>query len=130
LARKRHTLWSYKPVPLFYLLSIGFRVKRRKSEIHQNSKKFFLSKQVQTNTENRNLKIKKIKTHHIADLFAIKEGVAQLTEIYDAVTQSQTKPEVRFTIPHCQTAGTYPVRAELDYFTPSNFGKHSEEIFK
>jgi hypothetical protein len=29
LARKRHTLWSYKPVPLFYLLSIGFRVKRR-----------------------------------------------------------------------------------------------------
>jgi hypothetical protein len=34
---------------------------------------------VQTNTENRNLKIKKIKTHHIADLFAIKEGAAQLT---------------------------------------------------
>jgi hypothetical protein len=66
LARKRHTLWSYKPVPLFYLLSIGF----------------------QTNTENRNLKIKKIKTHHIADLFAIKEGVAQLTGIYDAVTLS------------------------------------------
>jgi hypothetical protein len=29
MARKRHTLWSYKPVPLFYLLSIGFRVKRR-----------------------------------------------------------------------------------------------------
>jgi hypothetical protein len=29
LARKRHTLWSYKPVPLFYLLSIGFPVKRR-----------------------------------------------------------------------------------------------------
>jgi hypothetical protein len=29
LARKRHRLWSYKPVPLFYLLSIGFRVKRR-----------------------------------------------------------------------------------------------------
>jgi hypothetical protein len=43
---------------------------------------------VQTNTENRNLKIKKIKTHHIADLFAIKEGAAQLTEIYDAVTLS------------------------------------------
>jgi hypothetical protein len=29
LAGKTHTLWSYKPVPLFYLLSIGFRVKRR-----------------------------------------------------------------------------------------------------
>jgi hypothetical protein len=40
------------------------------------------------------------------------------------------KPAVRFTIPHRQTAGTYPVMAELDYFTPSNFGKHSEEIFK
>jgi hypothetical protein len=38
--------------------------------------------------KNRNLKIKKIKTHHIADLFAIKEGAAQLTEIYDAVTLS------------------------------------------
>jgi hypothetical protein len=31
---------------------------------------------------------KKIKTHHIADLFAIKEGAAQLTGIYDAVTLS------------------------------------------
>jgi hypothetical protein len=29
LAKKRHTLWSYKPIPLFYLLSIGLRVKRR-----------------------------------------------------------------------------------------------------
>jgi hypothetical protein len=43
---------------------------------------------VQTNTENRNLKIKKIKTHQIADLFAIKEGAAQLTGIYNAVTLS------------------------------------------
>jgi phosphopantetheinyl transferase (holo-ACP synthase) len=51
-------------------------------------KKNFLYKYVQTNTENRNLKIKKIKTHHIADLFAIKEGAAQLTGIYDAVTLS------------------------------------------
>jgi hypothetical protein len=34
------------------------------------------------------LKIKKIKTHHIADLFAIKEGAAKLTGIYDAVTLS------------------------------------------
>jgi phosphopantetheinyl transferase (holo-ACP synthase) len=41
-----------------------------------------------TNTENRNLKRNKIKTHHIADLFAIKEGAAQLTGIYDAVTPS------------------------------------------
>jgi hypothetical protein len=31
---------------------------------------------------------KKIKTHHITDLFAIKEGAAQLTGIYDAVTLS------------------------------------------
>jgi hypothetical protein len=29
LARKKQTLWSYKPVPLFYILLIGFRVKRR-----------------------------------------------------------------------------------------------------
>jgi hypothetical protein len=29
LAKKRHTLWSYKPIPLFYLLSIGLRFKRR-----------------------------------------------------------------------------------------------------
>jgi hypothetical protein len=30
------------------------------------------------------MKIKKIKTHHIADLIAIKEGAAQLTGIYSA----------------------------------------------
>jgi hypothetical protein len=34
------------------------------------------------------VKIKKIKMHHIADLFAIKAGAAQLTGIYDAVTLS------------------------------------------
>jgi hypothetical protein len=46
---------------------------------------FNLDTYVQTNTENRNLKIKEIKTHHIANLIAIKEGAAQLTGIYDAV---------------------------------------------
>jgi hypothetical protein len=34
-------IWSYKPAPLFYLLSIGFRVRRRLSEINQNSNFFF-----------------------------------------------------------------------------------------
>jgi hypothetical protein len=35
-------IWSYKPAPLFYLLSTGFRVRRRLSEINQNSIFFFI----------------------------------------------------------------------------------------
>jgi hypothetical protein len=53
-----------------------------------------------------------------------------MTYLHQLPNQSQTKPEVTFITPHRQTAGTYPFRAEIDYFTPSNFGKHSEEIFK
>jgi hypothetical protein len=76
-------LYLTSPTPLFYLLSIGFRVRRRLSEINENSIFFYLSRLKLIQKTDTYLKIKKIKMRHIADyLQLMKEFVAQLTGIY------------------------------------------------